>query len=202
MSSKHPVYAWDTSVFLAHLKQESDKPLADIAAVAQEVEKDDADLIVSLTTKMELLDIVDNPKIAALFEGFLQRRNVMLIDVNPTVADTVLAVRFKGNRSTPKRNVKLGDAQIVGTAIVYGADVLHTFDPGLLKLSGSPIVDGLHIALPKLLSGQKVLAFDPPHLRAPIGRHFQRDKQHPILSPHRSSFELACAPRSLMLSHR
>lgn len=52
--------------------------------------------------------------------------------VSLLVADAALQIRYKGNKSTPKRNVKIGDAQIAGAALAYEADVLHNFDPDLL----------------------------------------------------------------------
>ena len=46
MTDKRPRYSWDTNVFLAHFKNEVDKPLEDIRAVAEEIETDKADLII------------------------------------------------------------------------------------------------------------------------------------------------------------
>jgi hypothetical protein len=48
----------------------------------------------------------------------------------------------------------------MATAIVFGADVLHTLEDKMLNLDGSAIVDGLAIKRPKPLSGQGVLPFD------------------------------------------
>ena len=45
--SEKPKYAWDTSVFLAWLTDDATAPLADIHAVAQDVDNGDAILIVS-----------------------------------------------------------------------------------------------------------------------------------------------------------
>lgn len=199
---KRPLYAWDTSVFLAHLKGEMDKPLADIAAVFQEVETDKADMIVSITTYIELLDIVDSPKIASAFTRFTQLKNVIFADVSPPVADVALQVRYSANKDTPKRNIKIGDAQIIATAIAFGADVLHTFDPKLLNVSKSKIVQGLVIVHPKLLSGQRVMTFTDWNALGGPPRHFQRDGRHPLYGPARSVIELACQPRSLALAHR
>ena len=58
------------------------------------------------------------------------------------------------------RKIETPDAQILATAILYKADVLHTLDERLLHLNGSPIVDGLKITKPGPLSGQTLLPFE------------------------------------------
>ena len=180
MSNKRPLYCWDSCVFLAHFKSEADKPLADIRAVASEIDLDRADLLVSITTVMELLDVVSDKSIAAKFEKYLKRPNVALIDVNWVVAQSALNVRVIGKRHE-NRNIKVADAQIIATAIIHKADVLHTFDPKLLIISGHEIVSGLSIKTPKPLSGQMALGFkrrlDAPQRLWPS--HLGRSASHP-----------------------
>ena len=182
---------------MAHLKQESDKPLDDILAVANEIESDKAELIVSITTKMEILDVVEDESLAKALTKFLDRRNVMLVDVNPPVADAALQVRYKANKGNPKRNVKVADAQIVATAISYGADVLHTFDPPLLNLDKSPIVDGLSIRQPCLLSGQRLLRYARGSVLKPWPNHFQRNGEIHTFGRFHSALEVAHHARAL-----
>ena len=198
MSNQRPVYCWDTCVFLAHLKQESDKPLDDILAVANEIESDKAELIVSITTKMEILDVVEDESLAKALTKFLDRRNVMLVDVNPPVADIALQIRYKANKAKPNpKNVKVADAQIVATAIAYGADVLHTFDEKILKLDKSSIVDELSIRRPCLLSGQKLLRYARGSALKPWPNHFQRNGAVHTFGRLHSALEVAHHARSL-----
>lgn len=181
MSRARPIYGWDTCVFVAHFNGELDKPLDDIRAVLSEVESDKADMVISITTRIELLDIVRNKKIAKEFDGFVKRPNVLMVNVDPRVADEALLIRVRANDAG--RNIKVPDAQIVGTALLHRVDVLHTFDPQLLKLSQHEIVGMVAIRVPAALSGQKTL----PISRAskPDGctlwpSHFRCDGVHPL----------------------
>lgn len=172
---KRAVYSWDTCVLIAHLTNELDKPLEDIRAVAKDVDTDRADLVLSVTTLIEFEDLIDNERLSADFNGFLSRPNVLLVDVNVPVAKKTREVRMAARASTPTRSIKIPDAQIIATAILYGADVLHTFDTKLLNVSMSPIVDSLPIRVPCLLSGQKVLGFSRQPSSKGCPCHFRRD---------------------------
>lgn len=56
MSKKHN-YAWDTSVILAWLCQDSNAPLADIGLVAGLIDSNRANLILSVNTWTEVLAV-------------------------------------------------------------------------------------------------------------------------------------------------
>lgn len=164
--SKKPQYAWDTSVFVAWLTDQSDAPLADIAAVIQEIENDNAVLIVSTTTYGEILEIRHTTEQMDKFRGFLKRSSVCRLEVTQAVAEKAAEIRSRGLalRSPQMPNgkkIKLPDAQHMATAILLGADVLHSLDPDMLKLDGGPIVEGLSIKLPILLSGQRQIPYPP-----------------------------------------
>lgn len=45
----------------------------------------------------------------------------------------------------------------MATAIIFGADVLHTFDDKMLRLGSSQILDGLKVTPPMDISGQRAL---------------------------------------------
>ncbi len=158
-NDKRTVYSWDTCVFLALLKREADKPLADIVAVATDIELGKADFVVSTIVIAEMLDLIDDLSLAAEFNGFLQRPNVLVVNVDPQIARRTARLRSEWRASaTPdeKRNIKTPDAIILATAMLAGASVLHTFEPKLQRLSKTELVEQLSITSPLLASGQKV----------------------------------------------
>lgn len=157
MRKERTVYSWDTCVFLAHFKQEQDKNLDDIAAVLDEILTGKADLVLSITIRMEILDVVESPQLRSDLTEFLKRSNIMVVNVDPPVADQVISIRYAAHNGDPSRNVKTPDAQIIATAMLYGADVLHSYDEKVLNLSGSDIVGGLKIVKPCLINGQRLL---------------------------------------------
>jgi predicted nucleic acid-binding protein len=152
MSEKKPKYAWDTSVFLAWLTEQADAPLADIEAVAEEIDKNVAALITSTTTYSEVLEVKHSKDKMDQFRDFLKRSNIVTQDVTVTIAEKAQEIR--GKALAEGRKIKTPDAQHLATAILCKADVLHSLDPDMLNLDGSPIVDGLKIKLPVPLSGQ------------------------------------------------
>jgi predicted nucleic acid-binding protein len=86
-------YSWDTNLFIAHLKREVDKPLADIAAIANEVELGRADFVISTIVIAELLDVIDDPVLATDFQGFIRRPNVLVVSVDPRIARRTAQLR-------------------------------------------------------------------------------------------------------------
>jgi len=156
MSSKTN-YAWDTCIFIAWLCEEAGAPLVDIGLVVDEIDTDKSNLIVSVTTFSEILETKYSPDQIDKLNQFLQRSNVIKVETSFKIAKKASGIRSAASREG--RKVETPDAQIVATAIVYGADVLHTLDDKLLALNGSPIVDGLKIETPKPLSGQAALPF-------------------------------------------
>ena len=71
--------------------------------------------------------------------------SVIAVDIR--VAEKAQAIR---NRSS--RNLKTPDAVHIATAILSGAKFFHTFDEGLLRLSGTDDVDGLAITACEILA--------------------------------------------------
>jgi predicted nucleic acid-binding protein len=150
-------YCWDTTVYVAWLGEEESAPLADIAAVIEEIEQKKAKLLVPVTAYMEVLEAAHSADEMAKFYQFLKRTNVVTIDVSLQIANKVQQIRSACLKCRPKRSIRTPDAEFVAAAILYKADVLHTLDDQLIKLSGSPMVDGLKIEKPKPFSGQTVL---------------------------------------------
>jgi predicted nucleic acid-binding protein len=152
-----PVYCWDTCVFIAWLKQEENKPLADIELVVNEIDSGHAVLVVSVTVFTEIQRSKFTNEQWERFQGFLTRSNVVVANTTPDIAQKGSEIRDRAEAD--ERRIKTGDATIVATAIAYGVDALHTFDPGLLRLSRSAVVEGLPITEPITREGQKGLRF-------------------------------------------
>jgi predicted nucleic acid-binding protein len=151
-------------VFLAWLNEEESAPIADIEAILEEIHKFKATLIVAVTTYTEILRAKHTDEQIELFDRFLQRSNVIKVDTTFQIAQKAERIRSRAIETAKKhekRNIKTPDATIIATAIVYGADVLHSMEPRHHKLSESDIVDGLRIMLPQDLSGQKMLDIRP-----------------------------------------
>jgi len=51
-------------------------------------------------------------------------------------------------RGKLEQSVKIPDASIAATGVIYRAAVLYTFDPILLAINGWPILGGMAIARP------------------------------------------------------
>ena len=176
-TSNRVVYSWDTNVFLAHLKQEAGKPLEDIGAVADEIERGIADCVISVIVVAEMLDAIDDPQLATDFQEFMKRPNVELVNVYPKLARKTAELRKQwqytassthearqpnncpscGKSLGENRNIKTPDAIVLMTAMLHGATVLHSFEPGMKRHSKTTLVDGLEICDAKLYSGQLIL---------------------------------------------
>ena len=155
--TNRPKYCWDTSVFLAWISAEKGSPLDDIALVVDEIDTNKADLIVSAIVYSEVLDAKHSKKTVDQFQRFLKRSNVLSVDLTIGIAKKASEIRSRALVSKEKRRLRTPDASVIATAIVYGADVLHSLDPHILNLNGSAVVDGLKIHSPCLVSGQKAL---------------------------------------------
>jgi predicted nucleic acid-binding protein len=153
--SKKPIYCWDSTTPIAWLKGEQSAPLADIDLVVQEVDADEAIMIIPATVYSEILEVNFEPDQLAAFDAFLNRANVLSVDLTPQIARRAAAIRERGLAERPKRKLKTPDAQIAATAIAYGANVLHSLDDDLLHLNGHDTVDGLAICRPIPFSGQR-----------------------------------------------
>ncbi len=156
---KKPVYSWDTTVFIAWINEEDGAPLGDIALVADEIDKNEAFLVVSVLVIPEVLETKMNDRQRETFNDFLKRSNVQIIATTLPIAQKARSIRDKG--LAEERKIKTPDATIMATAVIQRCDVLHSLDDrgnGPLKLSRSDIVDGLLITKPKPLSGQRGIA--------------------------------------------
>lgn len=150
------IYSWDTNVIVAWFKGEEDKPLNDIELVFREIEAKKADLVVSIVTYTEVLAFGEMAQAADNYREFLKRPNVLQVNVDPAVAKKATEIR-EACKVAGRKCLKMPDATVAATAVLYKANVLHTFDDTLLGLSRTAIVNGLLIEKPKLLTGQRAL---------------------------------------------
>ena len=155
-----PRYCWDTSVFLAWLNAEPTAPLADIERLVDDVHANRAIPITSVVTYTEMLRARHTAKQIKAFDDFLKRSNVVRVEVSFAIAQKAEEIRSKAItlfKKGQQRTIKTPDAQIIATAILQKANVLHSLEPQHCNLSGHSVVDGLLITLPRDLSGQKTL---------------------------------------------
>jgi predicted nucleic acid-binding protein len=144
--------AWDSCVFLAWFKAERDKPLAEIEELLNDIAKARLTLIVSAIVGAEILDCTAHSPVRNQFREFMKRQNVVAANVDFRIAELAASIRERANdaiaRKVITKGLKAPDALIAATAITYRVDVLHTFDPDLLNLDQTSIVDGLRITEP------------------------------------------------------
>lgn len=87
-------------------------------------------------------------------ERVRDKLNQLLLRPGFAVIDATLAVSNKAGEVREHVNasgvqLKRNDAIYIATALLFKVDALHTFDPGLCGLDGSPLVDGLRIHHPR-----------------------------------------------------
>lgn len=170
-SPKKPLtkYCWDTSVFLAWLNQERNAPLNEIDLLLSDFCADPprAILVFPVTVYAEVLHAKHSEEQIAAFDKFLLRSSIVTAEQSMQVSRLAQTVRSRGiqmdtDGRKPKkgqeRSIKASDALIIATAMLYDVDAFHSLEPKHLRLSGSPIVDGLRITKPVDVSGQLALS--------------------------------------------
>jgi len=150
------IYCWDTSVLTAWVNEESTAPLGDIGLVVDELDNNKATLLMSVNTITEMLDAKFTPGQRTKYDLFFKRSNVVMANITPQIAQRASMIR--NCALTKGRKIQTPDAQILATALLYKADVLHSLDiDHMLNLDGSEIVGGLKIIRPIPISGDKWL---------------------------------------------
>jgi predicted nucleic acid-binding protein len=157
-SSRNPFQFvfWDSCVFLAWLNEEADKPLHDIEEFISDVESGKRTMQLSAISYTEIINLIDSRKPLAAtagtrFRQWVKRPGVDIYDVDPRVADKAAELKEASialRATVPKAVLKIPDALIAATAIVYKADVLHTFDPDLLNIAPHGIFGALVVSRP------------------------------------------------------
>jgi predicted nucleic acid-binding protein len=155
--TERPLYCWDSTTFIAWLKEEESAPLGDIALVVREIDTKEANLLIPATVFSEILEAHLDSNQKDQLEAFLMRSNVVSADLTVPISRRAAAIRDRGLQENPKRKLKTPDAQILATALAHHADALHTLDPDLLKINGHPTAEGQAITRPIPASGQRGL---------------------------------------------
>lgn len=164
-----PLYCWDTSVFIAWLNRQISAPLAEIDAILDDIYAGRVTLMVPVMVYTEIVRAKHSAEQILSFDRFLDRSNVQVIEQSLAVAREAEKIRSRGITMSvdggrvakrQERKIKAPDAAIIATAILYGADVLHSLEPKHLQLNGSPIVAGLKITKPIGPGGQQSLTME------------------------------------------
>lgn len=150
-------------MFIAWLNREQSAPLADIDMLLDDFHAERAVLVVSATTYTELLRAKHSSDQVEAFDRFLLRPNIVRVDVSFEIAARAEGLRSSAITTAKRgqqRNIKTPDAQIIATAIIHHVDALHSMEPRHHAISGTKLVDGMRICLPRDLSGQLALSGD------------------------------------------
>ena len=133
---------WDSSVLISWIRgDESSDRIQAVRAVVQRVENGEYKLAVSTLLYVEVLESTMPGHAIEQFKKLMQNRQLVeIIAVDIRVAEKAQSIRNKS-----QRKIHVPDAIHIATAIVSGAKLFHTFDDGLLQLSGKDEVDGLII---------------------------------------------------------
>ena len=154
MSKRNPpLVAWDTTVLLAWLNKEEDKPLDEIAALLDQITSGKINLLISQQVRFELSSVHYADDQLDKVDRFLKRPSVQPADITGDISRLAGEIRdccMQRNHSWRK-----ADLYILATAIHYHAIALHTLDVDhLLRLNGTVCARNMRICLPCDPSGQ------------------------------------------------
>jgi predicted nucleic acid-binding protein len=136
------VYYWDTSIFIAWLRNE-DRPnreMDGVYSIAEKIQKNQAILITSQMLTVELLPSTLTSEAVTLIERFFKRKNAQKKPMDGRIPQIAQGLRSRYKLSSP-------DSIHLATAVYYVVDEFHTFDDKLLSLNGD--VDGYPLLIRK-----------------------------------------------------
>jgi len=163
MKAGKPVIYWDTSVFLAWIKDENrpNKEMDGVNDVANKIHKDLAILLTSAITTAEILESTLNELAKQRLSDLFKRKNFQYVAADVRVMELIGKIRDyylqrKDDDQLP--TLSTPDAIHLATAILYGASEFHTFDANnetrkrraLLPLNGNVAGYALVICKPPL----------------------------------------------------
>lgn len=154
---------WDTCVFIAWLKAENEVPgkLNGIQEYLARFRRRDCSLMTSVLTLTEMCEAELPAGTSSLLDEAMQRPNFSRISVDVRVARLARELRdhyLLRPAEYDGMTITVPDAIHLATAIIYRADVFHTYDSrnrekykslGLLPLSGKVGGYSLSIARPE-----------------------------------------------------
>lgn len=135
---------WDSSVVIDWMldrKSKNPERIPAIRSVFHEIEDGRLQLAVSALVHAEVLESTTPADAMQKFRAFMN--DAEMVDV--IAVDVPIAEKAREIRDRALKKIKTPDAIHLATAIIGGAGVFHTFDRGLLSLSGADEVDGLVI---------------------------------------------------------
>jgi predicted nucleic acid-binding protein len=170
MSGKPKVYYWDACVYTAWLKKEVDKTAyhPHMDEILNENFQTKNIIITSTITSIEVLSCRMTFEEEANFKKLFRYNNHLKYDVDARIAEKARSLRDDLLREQD-RVLSTPDAIHLATAILYGANEMHTFDDGqtksggkksvsLLKLDNDPLIAGLIIRRPQ---AEQITLFHP-----------------------------------------
>jgi predicted nucleic acid-binding protein len=133
MRAGKPILYWDTSVFLAWIKDENrpNKEMDGVNDVANKIHKDLVTLLTSTLTRAEILESTLNDIAKQRFTDLFKRKNFQQASPDERVMDLTSKIRdYYQQRKEDDQlpTLTTPDAIHLATAILYGASEFHTFD--------------------------------------------------------------------------
>ena len=151
---KIPLICWDSCIFLAWFKKETDKDLDAIEHYLRQVSDGKLNLLVSAISYAEVLDNTSTKStVGSQFRLFVKRPNVVMANVDERVGllaaeirEATLLALAAGKIS---QGIKIPDALVAATAVRYKALEIHTYDPVLREISGWEVIEGRRVCTPE-----------------------------------------------------
>lgn len=158
-----PRYYWDACIFIAWITDEKVPPrqpgeMEGLAEIVDEVDRGQSTLVTSAITLTEVLESTLTTDQRQQFELAMKRPSTVVMNVDTRVGQLSSDIRDHYRRQ--RISVKTPDALHLASAILARVDVLHSFDPDLLRLDGN--VAGHQLAIRKPLGRQTVIRLEPP----------------------------------------
>jgi predicted nucleic acid-binding protein len=163
MIAGKPIIYWDTSVFLAWIKNESrpNNEMDGVEDVAYKIHKDHVVLITSEITMTEILESTLDDIAKTRFDDLFKRRNCRRVAVDQRVGRLSHDIRnhYQQQKAVDGiATVTTPDAIHLATAILYDVTEFHTFDQNdkpnksraLLPLNGNVAGHPLTICKPPI----------------------------------------------------
>ncbi len=133
MTGRDLVY-WDTCIFLAFIKNETRKDPNDmqgILDIVAKIERGNVGLVTSVITLAEVLESTLSQTAIDIFQSYLLRPDMILVDVDKRIAQISHEIRdfYQRKKLIDGINtVAVPDAIHLATAISKGCKVFYTFD--------------------------------------------------------------------------
>ena len=172
MSGNRPVISLDSCVFLAYFREEQDKPLDAIRHLIRSIEDQRVAVVLSAILLVEVLNKTPEEEVRSKFREFVKHSNVVVANVDGRIASLAADVRderLQAKRNNePSCNLKIADAIVLSTAVLYKAEELYTFDRKLLAVNKTHVAKSCRIIEPGCLDFLPIFA--PPATPAALPR--------------------------------